>query len=140
MDSPRAKNLTTYWIFTVLTALLFAIPGAALLLRVPHFTEDMAALGYPAYFLTILGVWKLLGAVAILSPGLPRVKEWAYAGMVFDLTSAVISRTVMGGDLVKTLPPLAGVAMVYLSWKLRPAGRAFETVPTPPVRLSASGT
>lgn len=116
------KNVT-YWVFTVLTALLFAIPGAALLFRVPHFTEDMARLGYPAYFLMILGVWKLLGVIAILVPDLPRLKEWAYAGMIFDLTSAVMSRTITGGNAIKILPPLIVIAIVFLSWKLRPLGR-----------------
>jgi uncharacterized membrane protein YphA (DoxX/SURF4 family) len=107
--------------------LLFAVPGMALLLRIPHFAEDMAQLGYPAYFLTILGVWKLLGVLAILVPGLPRLKEWAYAGMIFDLTSAVISRTVTGGAVIKILPPLVAITIVMLSWKLRPAARVFSS-------------
>lgn len=125
MDGSRAKNVTAYWIFTVLTALLFAVPGVALLLRVPHFTDDMAQLGYPVYFLTILGIWKLLGVITILSPRLPRLKEWAYAGMIFDVSSAVISRAVMGGDAIKILPPILVGAIVILSWRLRPAGRAL---------------
>ena len=126
MDGPRTKNMTAYWIFTILAALLFAVPGAALLLRVPHFTNDMAQLGYPSYFLSLLGIWKLLGVVAILSPGLPRLKEWAYAGMVFDLTSAAISRVVMDGHAIKILPPLVVATIVFLSWNLRPAERALR--------------
>ena len=125
MNSIRTENVTAYWIFTVLAALLFAIPGAALLLRVPHFTADIARLGYPVYFVNILGVWKLLGVIAILWPGLPRLKEWAYAGMIFDLTSAVISRAVMGGDVFKILPPVFVGVTVIISWRLRPAGRAL---------------
>ena len=125
MDGSRAKNVTAYWIFTVLTALLFAVPGVALLLRVPHFTADMAQLGYPVYFLTILGIGKLLGVITILSPRLPRLKEWAYAGMIFDVSSAVISRAVMGGDAIKILPPILVGVIVILSWRLRPAGRAL---------------
>jgi uncharacterized membrane protein YphA (DoxX/SURF4 family) len=127
MNSLRTGNTRVYWVFTALTALLFAVPGMALLLRVPHFAEDMAQLGYPAYFLTVLGVWKLLGVLAILVPGLPRLKEWAYAGMIFDLTSAVISRTVTGGAVIKILPPLVAIAIVMLSWKLRPAARVFSS-------------
>ena len=118
------KNVT-YWIFTVLAALLFAVPGAALLFRLPHFTADITRLGYPGYFLTILGVWKLLGVIAILWHGLPRLKEWAYAGMIFDLSSAVISRTVMGGDTFKMVPPVLVGMIVIVSWRLRPAGRAL---------------
>ena len=126
MDGSRTKGVAGYWVFTVLAALLFAVPGAALLLHIPHFTADMAQLGYPMYFLTILGVWKLLGVIAILSPRLPRLKEWAYAGMIFDLSSAVISRIVMGGDKLKILPPVLVGVIVILSWRLRPAGRALD--------------
>lgn len=138
MDGLRSKHVLGYWLFTGLAALLFAVPGMALLLRVPHFTEDMAHLGYPAYFLAILGVWKLLGVAAILSPGLPRLKEWAYAGMIFDLTGAVISRSVMGFDPVMILPPLIGIAIVCLSWRLRPAERVLRAGSTPPVRLTVT--
>jgi uncharacterized membrane protein YphA (DoxX/SURF4 family) len=127
MNSLRTTNGIAYWIFTALAASLFAVPGIALLLRVPHFTEDMAQLRYPAYFLTILAVWKLLGVVAILVPGLPRLKEWAYAGMFFDLSSAVISRAVAGGAVIKIFPPLLVIVIVILSWRLRPAARTFTS-------------
>ncbi len=123
MDNSTTKRVTGYWIVTVLTALLFAVPGAALLLRVPHFTQDMAHLGYSAYFLSILGTWKILGALVILAPGLARLKEWAYAGMVFDATSAALSRAAMGDGAVKIIAPLIITVLVLFSWKLRPAGR-----------------
>jgi hypothetical protein len=97
----------------------------ALLLRVPHFTQDMAHLGYPAYFLAILGTWKILGALVILAPGLPRLKEWAYAGMAYDATSAALSRAAMGDGAVKIIAPLIITALVLISWKLRPAGRVL---------------
>lgn len=127
MDSSHTKNVTAYWIFTVMAALLFAVPGVALLLSVPHFTADMARLGYPSYFLTMLGIWKLLGVIVILAPGLPRLKEWAYAGMIFDLSSAAISRTVIGGDTLKIFPPILVSVIVILSWGLRPAGRTWSS-------------
>ena len=66
MDASMRAKTIGYWVTTVLAALLFAVPGAGLLGRVPHFTEEMAHLGYPLYFLTFLGVWKILGALAIL--------------------------------------------------------------------------
>jgi hypothetical protein len=125
MNNSITKRPVTYWMLTALTALLFAVPGAALLLRVPHFTQDMAHLGYPAYFLAILGTWKILGALVILASGLPRLKEWAYAGMVSDATSAALSRAAMGDGAVKIIAPLAITALVLLSWKLRLAGRAL---------------
>lgn len=125
MDDSITKRPATYWIPTALAALLFAVPGAALLLRVPHFTQDMAHLGYPSYFLAVLGTWKILGALVILAPGLPRLKEWAYAGMVFDATSAALSRAAMGDGAVKIIAPLAITALVLLSWRLRPASRVL---------------
>jgi uncharacterized membrane protein YphA (DoxX/SURF4 family) len=115
-----------YWVSTALTAALFAVPGAALLAHVPHFVQDMAHLGYPEYFLRILGVWKVLGAVIILSPRLPQLKEWAYAGMIFDATSAAISRASVGDDAFKVVAPLAIAVVVMLSWGLRPKGRTLK--------------
>src|SRR5882724_12904241 len=115
-----------YWISTALTAALFAIPGAALLAHVPHFVQDMAHLGYPNYFLWTLGVGKVLGAVTILIPGLPQLKEWAYAGMIFDTLSAAISRATVGDDAFKIVAPLAIAAVVIVSWGLRPKERTLK--------------
>ncbi|ABF42576.1 conserved hypothetical protein [Candidatus Koribacter versatilis Ellin345] len=115
-----------YWASTVLAALLFMVPGLGLLGRVSHFTDDMAHLGYPLYFLTFLGAWKVLGALAILAPGIPRVKEWAYAGMIFDLSGAMISRAVMGDGAVKVIVPCVVGCLVVFSWSLRPAGRLLR--------------
>jgi uncharacterized membrane protein YphA (DoxX/SURF4 family) len=108
-----------YWIATVLSAALFAVPGAASLASVPHFTEDMSHLGYPTYFLAILGMWKVLGAATILAPRLPRLKEWAYAGMIFDATSAALSRVALHDGVVKIAFPLLIAAVVMASWALR---------------------
>lgn len=115
-----------YWVTTVLAALLFTVPGIGLLGRVPHFTEDMAHLGYPLYFLTFLGVWKVLGAVAILAPRFPRLKEWAYAGMIFDISGAVVSRAVMGDGAMKVIVPCIVGCLVVASWALRPEGRVLR--------------
>ena len=83
----------------------------------------IAALGYPAYFVTILGTWKLLGGVAILAPRLPHVKEWAYAGIAFDLTGATFSHVAMGHPAAKAIVPLVLLGIAAASWALRPASR-----------------
>lgn len=114
-----------YWIATVFAAAAFAIPGGANLARVAHIASDMAHLGYPAYFMTILGSWKVLGAIAILVPRFPRLKEWAYAGMVFDLTGAAFSRATMRDNFVTVVVPLLIAAIVMVSWALRPAARTL---------------
>ena len=72
------------------------IGGVLELQRGPEVVATLSHLGYPVYFAAILGTWKLLGAIAIAAPGLPRVKEWAYAGFVFDLTAAAVSRAAVG--------------------------------------------
>jgi uncharacterized membrane protein YphA (DoxX/SURF4 family) len=127
METPSTKGrLIGYWIVTVLVALLFGVTGAALLMHVPHFTQDMERLGYPAYFLAILGTWKVLGGVAILAPSLPRLKEWAYAGMIFDVTSAAISRAVRGDGVVKIIVPSLVACLVLVSWKLRQQERMLK--------------
>jgi uncharacterized membrane protein YphA (DoxX/SURF4 family) len=122
MTSPRSRRIA-YWSTTTATALLFAVPGAALVARIPHFVDEMSRLQYPAYFLSLLGVAKLLGAAVILLPRLPRLKEWAYAGLLFDAVGAVVSRTAIGDEPVKLLLPILIGVLALLSWQLRPESR-----------------
>jgi hypothetical protein len=110
-----------YWTSTIFIAFAFAASGAADLLRVPDVAKGIARLGYPAYFPMILGMWKLLGSTAIIIPGLPRLKEWAYAGMFFTLTGAALSHAVVGDPVGKILVPLALLAAAMTSWTLQPA-------------------
>ena len=110
-------------ITTAQTVLVFAGSGIGNLLHDPHIAVDMAAMGYPPFFMTVLGVWKMMGAIAVAVPGVPRLKEWAYAGMIFDLTGAAISRAVTGFGPVHVLIPLALCGIVLTSWALRPASR-----------------
>ncbi|HEY1956959.1 MAG TPA: DoxX family protein [Polyangiaceae bacterium] len=107
-----------FWVATIPVCLAFAVSGVANLAHVPHIARDMAHLGYPRYFSSILGAWKVLGAIAIAVPGLRRPKEWAYAGMIFDLTGAAISRAVMGDGAAGVTPPLLLASLVVASWAL----------------------
>lgn len=91
------KTKTLYWIFTALFAagmLFSAIPDV---LVVPDAVQFMTLLGYPAYFIPFIGIAKTLGVIAILVPGFPRIKEWAYAGLFFDLIGAVYSVACISG-------------------------------------------
>jgi hypothetical protein len=83
----------------------------------------MEHLGYPAYVAVILGVWKLAAVVPLLAPGLPRVKEWAYAGMFFDLTGAVASHLAVGDGLPAIVAPTIFTGLVVSSWALGPPTR-----------------
>ncbi|MCB0649086.1 MAG: DoxX family protein [Saprospiraceae bacterium] len=121
----KTKN-RLYWIATVLSAIAFIVPGIANLIRLPHIVYDMSQLGYPLYFTTIIGGWKMLGAVVILMPKFKRLKEWAYAGMVFDLTGASLSRMFTGDQIQMIIIPLLLFVLVIISWYLRPKDRKLE--------------
>jgi uncharacterized membrane protein YphA (DoxX/SURF4 family) len=117
------QNKIIYWITTILVAFVLLSGGAAYLARVPATVTGMAKLGYPPYFITILGVWKVLGGIVLLAPRLPRLKEWAYAGTVFDLTGASASHLSIGDPTIKVIVPLVITLIAFASWYSRPASR-----------------
>jgi uncharacterized membrane protein YphA (DoxX/SURF4 family) len=103
--------------------------GVAQLMRVPGVVDGFVRiLGYPPYFVTILGFWKVAGAIAILVPRLPRLKEWAYAGIFFDLTGAAASSAAVHGGAFHILAPLIFAVLAIVSWALRPPSRVVGTV------------
>lgn len=119
-----------YWTTTGLLAAAFLAGGLFDLSHAPPVLESMKVLGYPGYVATILGIWKLLGAAALLAPGLPRLKEWAYAGILFDLTGAAASHAFVGDPTAKVVTPLVLLTLAIASWALRPAPRRLgELVP-----------
>jgi hypothetical protein len=114
-----------YWVLTGVLALELAAGAAWDLTRRANVVAVVTKLGYPAYLLPILGIWKGLAAVAVLAPGRKRLKEWAYAGIVFEMSGAAVSQAIAGsrGELALTL----GITALALgSWVLRPASRRFE--------------
>ena len=121
----RARTIA-YWTTTILVA-FFMSGGVAQLLQYranPH--GVVPELGYPMYFFAILGVWKILGAITILVHGFPRLKEWAYAGIFFDLTGAALSCAAVGGYGAygfHVLAPLIIAGLTVASWVLRPPSR-----------------
>jgi len=127
-----------YWICTVLIALSFLSGGLAQLLKVPQSVDGLTRLGYPIYFIQLLGAWKVLGAVAVLAPGFATLKEWAYAGMFFDLTGASISHAAMASELRHIVVPLVLAALVVASWALRPENRKLRDVGPRALRAQAS--
>jgi len=113
-----------YWVTTALLASELVLGGVWDVLRVPQVHVIIDRLGYPPYFLVILGIWKLLGAVAVIVPRFPRLKEWAYAGVVFDLTGALGSNLASGITDTGTLAYLLlMMGITASSWALRPASR-----------------
>lgn len=105
-----------YWWSTAVLSVLMVLSGLGDLFRFQPFVEDLRRLGYPEYLLTILGIAKLLGVAALLYPGMPRLKEWAYAGFAFDLGGATISQLVSGSTVAQVLPPAVCGSLVALSY------------------------
>lgn len=122
----KAKNIT-YWTTTALIAFFIGSGGLAQIAQYagnPHGVVPL--LGYPMYFFGILGIWKALGAIAILAPRYPRLKEWAYAGIFFDLTGAALSCAAVGGYgayAFHVIAPLILTVILLASWALRPESR-----------------
>jgi hypothetical protein len=135
MTKQQAKT-AAFWATTILGPTSFVIGGVLGLVGGPEVVNATRHLGYPLYFVTILSTWKLLGAIAITAPGLPRVKEWAYAGFFFDLTAAAISHAAVGDGAGDVVAPLVFLALVAASYVLRPASRRLAGAAAP--RASAA--
>lgn len=119
-----------YWISTLWLSLGMVSTGMVQLLKVkaegaiaPPGVDGIIHLGYPVYFLTILGVSKILGVVVLLIPKFALIKEWAYAGFFFMMTGAVFSHVASGDRAVDLLPSLLLLALIVISWYFRPSSR-----------------
>jgi hypothetical protein len=125
--SSKARKII-YWITTIWLALGMLSTGIVQLMKSKEDVDMMTTLGYPIYLLMILGVWKVLGVIAILVPKFPLVKEWAYAGFFFIMSGAIISHVVVG-DAAKTLfGPLLLILLTVASWYFRPADKKTVSV------------
>jgi hypothetical protein len=130
-SNSRAKTIA-YWTTTILVAMPIGSGGASQIAQYlgnPH--GIVPVLAYPMYFFAILGVWKVLGAIAILVPRFPRLKEWAYAGIFFDLTGAAASCATVGGYGAygfHVIAPLILTGFMVASWSLRPQSRTIGTL------------
>jgi uncharacterized membrane protein YphA (DoxX/SURF4 family) len=121
-------NPWIYWISTVWLALGMFSTGIVQLMKLPEGIESVGRLGYPAYLLTILGIWKMLGVVAVLIPKFPLLKEWAYAGFFFTMSGATISHLVMRDPFGEIFPSLLLLTLTVISWHFRPVERKISQV------------
>ncbi|SHJ36923.1 DoxX-like family protein [Hymenobacter daecheongensis DSM 21074] len=112
------KTNLLYWISTGLLAALMTASAVPDVLSVPEAVAYFQHLGYPAYLLPFLGVAKLLGVAALLVPGFPRLREWAYAGFVFDLSGALYSGIAVGDPPSAWLPIFIGFLLIAASYHL----------------------
>jgi hypothetical protein len=130
-DAPASSRSLSiaYWAVTLFVAGTSAASGAMDILRTEPLFGVLLHLGYPAYFATLLGTWKVLGAIALLAPRSTRLKEWAYAGFFFDDTAAFVSHAAVGDGVAQLAGPLVSLGFLVASWWLRPASRRLATMP-----------
>ena len=126
----KKRNKIIYWISTIWLASGMLSTGALQLFRAkaegalaPPGVYGITRLGYPIYFLTILGVWKILGVVALLIPKVPLLKEWVYAGFFFTMSGAIFSHIASGNSFGEMAPALLLLTLTMVSWYFRPANR-----------------
>lgn len=131
------RNKIIFWIATLWLASGMIATGVQQLMHLqvagalaPPGVYGITQLGYPVYFLTIIGVWKILGVIVLLVPRFPLVKEWAYAGFFFLLTGAAWSHIAIGHSGAELFPSLLLLILLVVSWFLRPESYRFANSKT----------
>jgi uncharacterized membrane protein YphA (DoxX/SURF4 family) len=125
----KRRDKIIYWIATIWLALGMTSTGIVQLIKKGEEVEMMLRLGYPDYFLTLLGAWKILGVIAILVPKFPLLKEWAYAGFFFVATGAIFSHAAVGDPGMEYFGPTLLLVLTIVSWYFRPADRKTAATP-----------
>ena len=120
---PSRLRTVAYWAVSAPVLIETAVGIQWDLARIPYVLDVLDRLGFPPYFATILGISKILALVAILLPRTPRLKEWAYAGLVFVYVGAAACHVAIGDTLGNVLTPLVLGVITLASWSLRPASR-----------------
>lgn len=119
----------SYWVVTLILAFFIGSGGIAYVLQAGFTIAGFVVLGLPVYVMVLIGVWKVLGSIVILLPRLPRVKEWAYAGLVFDVSGAIVAHWAVadfGAWSFHIVVNLVFLGLAIASWALRPLGELRE--------------
>ena len=123
----------TYWVCTGLIAALSLFAGYSYVSGSPQAVQGFAHVGYPAQLRVLLGIAKVLGAITLLVPGIPTLKEWAYAGFTFAWIAAIVAHY-KAGDGPTALAPLVLLILLAISYVTRPADRQLPAIATTPAR------
>jgi hypothetical protein len=115
--------MIVYWISTLYIVFESLVAGVTDILQLPLSARLLLHLGYPASFGVLLGVWKVLGSIVLLAPRYPLLKEWAYAGMFFDFSAAIVAHSAVGDGVVWLVGPIMSIGALAASWALRPPSR-----------------
>jgi len=119
-----------YWVSTLWLSAGLLATGVQQVMKVqlegalsPPGVYGITQLGFPVYILTLLGIWKLLGVVALLIPKFPLLKEWTYAGIFFLLTGAIYAHIAVSHPMKESFPSFLLLVLLFLSWYYRPGSR-----------------
>jgi len=126
MATSVTRSVVVYWIVTGLLGVAFVGMGVSNYWQPGTMNEDIAKSGYPPHFFKFLGVWQVLGGVAVLSPKLPRLKEWAYSGILVNLVAASHHHYMAGDDVARITIPMAVLSLAAVSFALRPPSRRLQ--------------
>lgn len=124
----KKRDKIIYWVATIWLCLGMVSTGIVQVIQMDEEVNKMNVLGYPSYFLTIIGIWKILGVVAVLIPKFPLVKEWAYAGFFFLMTGAIFTHLAMGDKATEYFGPTLLLVLTIISWFYRPAERKISKI------------
>lgn len=119
----KKRDKIIYWVATIWLSLGMLSTGIVQLIKMEEEVDKMSILGYPSYFLTIIGIWKILGVIAVLVPKFPLVKEWAYAGFFFLMSGAIFTHLAVADGLNNYFGPGLLLILTVVSWYFRPANR-----------------
>ena len=122
------RNKIIYWIATLWLSLGMTATGIVQVIKMKEEVDMMHHLGYPIYFLTLLGIWKILGVIAVLIPKFTLLKEWAYAGFFFAMSGAVFSHLASGDEVITLFGPVLLLVLTIVSWYFRPLERKLIAV------------
>ncbi|KPM49639.1 DoxX family protein [Jiulongibacter sediminis] len=123
MNTNSKASKIIYWVATGWLSLGMLSTGIVQLIQMEEEVKNFDNLGYPHYLMSIIGVWKILGVIAILMPGLGRLKEWAYAGFFFTMSGAAVSHVLVKDPAISLFGPFLLLILTMLSWYFRPDNR-----------------
>jgi len=122
----KKRNKIIYWIATAWLSLGMLSTGIVQLIKMKEEVTNIEQLGYPVYLLTLIGIWKILGVIAILIPKFALLKEWAYAGFFFAMTGAIFSHLAGGNGAKELFGPVLLLVLTVVSWYFRTADRKIS--------------
>lgn len=119
----KKRDKIIFWVATIWLSLGMMITGIVQLIQMEEEVQKMNSLGYPSYFLIIIGIWKILGVIAVLVPKFPLVKEWAFAGFFFLMSGAIFTHFALADEAVEYFGPTLLLVLTIVSWYFRPEDR-----------------